>query len=115
MLSDFFRINLPYCFEKVEGDKWRCLNREYLPLGFNNRDDFYTKFPDLPISTSYSKLTEKFLLSIVDESFVQRNSEGHIEKIFLYNDGSSPMNSKDKSAWNDYFDKLKKLSKLEVK
>lgn len=118
MLSDFFRINLPYCFERVEGDKWRCLNREYQPIGFNARNAFDSELSAIPINTGYKRLTDKFLSDIVDEPVrIQRDENGDIVKIFLYDDGTNPMNQiKDsKALWDSYFEKLKKLSKLEVK
>ncbi|HMQ49750.1 MAG TPA: hypothetical protein PKA00_19725 [Saprospiraceae bacterium] len=115
MLSDFFRINLPYCFERVEGDKWRCLNREYQPIGVNKRDVSHSEFPDLLINTSYKGGTEKFLTQIIDDpARIQRDSDGKISKIFLYDDGTNPMNQArdSKKLWDSYFEKLKKLSKL---
>ncbi|MCB9050791.1 MAG: hypothetical protein H6556_15305 [Lewinellaceae bacterium] len=118
MLSDFFRINLPYCFERVEGDKWRCLNREYQPIGINKRDVHHSKFPDLPINTSYKRVTEKFLSEIVDDPVrIQRDSDGEIYRIFLYDDGTNPMNQlrDSKQLWDSYFEKLKKLSRLKIK
>ncbi len=118
MLSDFFRINLPYCFERVEGDKWRCLNREYQPIGFNKLDVFHSNSPTVPINTSYKGLTNKILSDIVDEALrMQKDENGDIVRIFLYDDGTNPMNQpKDSEAlWDAYFEKLKKLSKLKAK
>jgi len=118
MLSDFFRINLPYCFEKAEDGKWRCLNREYQPIGINKIDVYPSKFPDLPINTNYGELKEKFLLDLVDNpDRIQRDESGEIIRIFLYDDGTNPMNrQKDlKTLWDSYFRKLNKLSKLNVK
>lgn len=118
MLSDFFRINLPYCFERIEGDKWRCLNREYQPIGMNEKNISHSKFSDLPINTSYKRVTDKFLSEIVDNPVrIQRDTNGKIDRIFLYDDRTNPMNqSKDsKLLWDSYFDKLKKLSKLRIK
>lgn len=118
MLSDFFRINLPYCFEKIEGNKWRCLNREYQPIGINKRDELSLELSDLPINTSYKNVSDRFLSEIVDDPLrIQRDSDGKIYRIFLYDDGTNPMNqSRDsKKLWDSYFEKLKKLSKLKVK
>jgi hypothetical protein len=35
MLTDFFRINLPYGMQKNEKGEWMFFNREYVPLGWN--------------------------------------------------------------------------------
>lgn len=118
MLSDFFRINLPYCIERVEGDKWRCLNREYQPLGMNTRNRTEADNSKLPISTSYERLTENFIQKLVDgRDKIHRDDAGQIYKFFLYDDGTNPMNQAKESTklWDAYFDKLKKLSRLKRK
>jgi|SRR5690554_1114119 len=118
MLNDFFRINLPYGIAKNDRGEWMAFNREYMPLGFNNRANSGnpgTNFLEMPIYTKYKRLTEKFLLEIADnENSVKRNGDNEIIKVFLYNDGSNPRNqSADKTIlWDRYFGKLKKLSKL---
>lgn len=118
MLSDFFRINLPYGIARNNNGQWMAFNREYMPLGYNNiafkgRSDL-----DVPIYTKYKKLSEKLLLELAHhaENGIQRDENGEINKVFLYNDGTNPVNqSKDnKELWNSYFDKLKKLSKLRI-
>ncbi len=38
MLSDFFRINLPYGISRTDDNEWFAFNREYLPLGWNDSD-----------------------------------------------------------------------------
>lgn len=121
MLSDFFRINLPYGIAKNSKGEWMAFNREYMPIGFNNQDskgDPGTSYADLSIYTKYKGITEKLLTEISDnESDIHRDENGNIIKLFLYNDGTNPMNqSKDKNElWDIYFDKLKKLSKLIIK
>jgi len=117
MLSDFFRINLPYCIERVEGNKWRCLNREYQPLGVNVTH-YDADYSDLPVNTSYERLTDTFLEKLADgPERIQRDEQGNIVKFFLYGDGTNPMNQakESKKLWDAYFDKLKKLSRLKRK
>lgn len=38
-LTDFFRINLPYGIVRDSKGRWSAFNREYLPLGWNERED----------------------------------------------------------------------------
>ncbi len=69
MLSDFFRINLPYGLERNANGEWMAFNREYLPLGFNTKDlrsDFFPEkeVEDSPYYTRYKGLTERVLLSL---------------------------------------------------
>lgn len=119
MLSNFFRINMPYGIAQNEDGEWMAFNREYMPLGYNSLK--YKQTPgknyfDQPIYTKYKRLTEKFLIELVDEpGQVQRHPDGRIRFVFLYNDGTNPTNqSKDNpELWKRYFEKLKKLSKLE--
>jgi hypothetical protein len=118
MLSDFFRINLPYGIARNEKNEWMAFNREYMPLGFN---DYNFKgqpgedYTDMPVYSKYKGLTEKFLLELAhSDNGIQRNEDGDIIKVFFYNDRTNPRNqSKDNAAlWESYFSKLKKLSKL---
>lgn len=120
MLNDFFRINLPYGIAKNENGEWMAFNREYLPIGYNNRElkgDPGKSYLNLPVYTKYKKISQKLLLELADsEHAIQYNNAGDITKVFFYNDGTNPMNqSKEKKQlWDKYFDKLKKLSKLEI-
>lgn len=120
MLDNFFRINLPYGFAKNENGEWMAFNRDYRPIGYN--DSSKKELPgqsylDLPVYTKYQRVTEKLLLDIVDyEHEIHRNDKGEIVKIFLYNDQTNPVNqSSDKPIlWENYFKKLKRLSKLKI-
>lgn len=123
MLTNFFRINLPYGIAKNENDEWMVFNREYMPLGFNNvdfKEHVGISYADKPIYTKFSGLTEKFLIEIAfhPEKGVIRDEDGKIKTIFLYNDVSNPTNQskgQEELTWNLYFDKLRKLSKLKRK
>lgn len=122
MLSDFFRINLPYGFAKNANGEWMAFNREYRPIGYNESSEKGLpgqSYLDLPVYTKYQRVTEKLLLELVDDDdsgAIQRNDKGEIEKVFLYNDGTNPVNqSSDKpKLWENYFKKLQKLSKLKI-
>ena len=50
---------------------------------------------------------------------VIRDENDKIKTVFLYNDGSNPTNQnkkeEEKTAWDSYFEKLKKLSNLKRK
>ena len=121
MLGDFFRINMPYGICRNENNEWYAFNREYVPIGFNNTD-YATKFRkmDLPIYTAYKGLTEKKLLEIAwhPTNGVKRDENNQIFQVMLYNDGLNPMNQGGKDVpllWENYFKKLKLLSKLKQK
>lgn len=124
MLTNFFRINLPYGIAKNENDEWMAFNREYMPLGFNNLDfkeHVGSSYMDKPIYTKFNGLTDVFLTEIAfhPEKGIIRDEKGKIKTIFLYNDGSNPTNQNNKKeeeiAWDSYLKKLKKLSKLKRK
>lgn len=121
MLSDFFRINLPYGISRNDKGEWMAFNREYMPLGFNDysKSNFKEGVLEnslIPVRTKYKKLSDSFLESLVDKNSgsVQRNSDGEIIRIFLYNDGTNPINTDKQKHWESYFKKLEKLSKLEA-
>lgn len=120
MLDKFFKVNLPYGLIKNDKNEWAVFNREYQPLGFTIREHESVpqgSFDHLPIRAKYNRLTEKFLLEIAFDSDkgVYRNEQGEIYQIFLYNDGTNPVNLDDDKLWDDYFKRLKKLSKLSLK
>lgn len=119
MLNNFFRINLPYGIAKNDNDEWMAFNREYMPLGYNDIDykgHLGHSFNETPIYTKYKMLTEKVLIEIAhSHDCVQRNDKGEINRVYFYDDASNPVNQSTdkKELWNQYFDKLKKLSKFE--
>lgn len=120
MLSDFFRINLPYGIARNINGEWMAFNREYLPLGYN---DINLKgmpglsYLDLPVYTKYKKVPEKLLVELADDdTSIQRDNDGLISRVFLYDDGTNPTNiqSKNRDLWLRYFNKLEKLSGLQI-
>jgi len=121
MLSDFFRINMPYGMARNENEEWMFFNREYMPLGWNTKKpdedvpEFQYPFAQLPIHTKYKGLGEITLLKLAHsgEEAVRRNDEGKIVKLFFYNDSTNPQSSP--QHWNKYLAILKALSKCEVK
>lgn len=114
MLGDFFRINLPYSFGRNEDFGWTAFNREYVPLGWNDQRFSEKDWKGLPISTHYKRLSQSFLEKLAgDEEFIRRDKNGMIERVFLYNDRTNPMNSKKQVDWKNYFDKIKALSRLQ--
>lgn len=119
MLNDFFRINLPYGIAKDKEGNWMAFNREYLPIGFNNEDYKLhpgSSYKEFPVYTKYKGVTESLLKRVAhSEDGIRRNLEGKIITVFLYNDGSNPMNRNDEKDYyfEMYFKRIKLLSKLE--
>ncbi len=118
MLSDFFRINLPYGIAKNDKNEWLAFNREYMPLGFNN-NKFKgmpgKSYSDLPVYSNYGNISEDILLSLADnENAVIRDDDDNIEKVFFYDDESNPVNriKQDSVIWQKYFSKIITLSNL---
>lgn len=118
-LTNFFRINFPYGISKNENGDWIAFNREYMPLGFSDTKttkDLTIGYLDIPIGSNYSGLNDKFISALVNEpKDIQKNDSGEIVRFFLYDDGSNPCNSDNKSSWDSYFLKLKKLGLLNRK
>ena len=91
-----------------------------LSIGWNEREDSPVdinsdnSFGNIPIHTEYEKVPEKKLFEIAgDEKFVERDTDGKINRIYLYNDRTNPQSSNE--YWNDYFSKIKLLSRFERK
>ena len=119
MLSDFFRINLPYGIAKNKNGNWMAFNREYKPLGFNHpkwRGQPGEDYLDLPIYTNYGDIPEFVLLALASENpaAVFRDKENNIINVFFYDDASNPVNGigNNMDLWDEYFFKLITLSKL---
>lgn len=118
MLTDFFRINMPYGMKKNAEGEWMFFNREYVPLGWNSteshhKSEFGDFFSALPVYTNYKGLTESKLEKLAwGVEGVQRNQKGEIDRVFFYNDRTNPMN--DSKYWPDYIERIKALSKCTV-
>ena len=120
MLNDFFRINMPYGIAKNENGDWMAFNREYLPIGFNENVKGFdiNETSKYPVHTNYKRISDKTLLKLAwdDASGVKRNDTGDIITVFLYNDGTNPVNQssvkEENKYWEVYFDKIKLLSKF---
>lgn len=117
-LDNFFKINLPYGIRRNSSNKWFAYNREYLPLGWNNKEHDKgiltdNVYGDNPIYTEYKRLTSKKLLMIAgSEEYVRRDAQGEIEQIFLYDPRRNPTSSE--KNMQDYFRKIELLSKHAV-
>ena len=114
--NNFLEINMPYGIEKNTKGEWFAFNRLYSPIGWNKSnngahylsDDSHIK---IPIWTKYENATEIILKQLLDKiSAEQYDSNGLINKIYLYDDGTNPTIHSE--YWNTYLEKLKILSKL---
>lgn len=119
MLSDFFRINLPYGLVGNKEGYWMVFNRESKPIGFNIQSEinFSTENETTPAMFSfYPLLSDSLILELIDydESSVKRDNLGNIKKFWLYNDQTNPMNQREKENeyWKTYWNRLESLAKL---
>lgn len=121
MLDHFFTINLPYGLRKNDKGEWMVFNREYMPLGFyENPAGFdHLRDTDLPVYSAYKGLSEKLLLEIGGgEDGVNRDENGDIWRVWLYNDRTNPTAAyprEQKALYSEYFKKLERLARLRVK
>lgn len=117
MLTDFFRINLPYGMVNGENDKWMLFNRERKPIGFNT-DEPVKGLPKLPVYNGYWGLSDRFIMELVgyDETSITRDEKGNIQQFWLYNDATNPINqpSKNNEHWAVYWKKLEALARLDI-
>jgi hypothetical protein len=117
MLSDFFRINLPYGLKRNSNNEWFAFNREYVPLGWNSTDGHESihddkAFSKFQVYTKYKGLTENAILKIIkNPDAIQKDKEGKIAFVFFYNDKTNPQSSP--QYWNEYFDIIKAFSKFD--
>ena len=117
MLSDFFRINLPYGLKINSNGEWFVFNREYVPLGWNTTEGDKSIFNDrtfskYPVYTKYKGLTENAIMKIIkDDNAIQRDESGKIVAVFFYNDGTNPQSNP--KHWDDYFKIIKAFSKFD--
>lgn len=94
-----------------------------MPLGFNDqnfKEHVGISYQDKPIYTKFIGLTEKVLIEVAFDPIkgIIRDENGEIKTVFFYNDGSNPTNqdkSSEEKSWNEYFKKLRRLSKLKRK
>lgn len=113
MLTDFFRISLPYGLQETDSGKWYAFNREYIPIGFN---DYHMKpdrpFKHLSIHCDY-KLTDDIINAIVSlpGGGLQKDKSKR-RTIFLYDDETNPQSRNKSNLWDSYLSKIKLLSSL---
>lgn len=122
MLTDFFRINMPYGLQKNKDGEWMAFNREYMPLGFNTKDYWVPtsegedpRYGDLPIFTKFPKFTDEIMKGIIgDEDFIHRDEKGNIKTVFFYDDSTNPVNRKENLAehYSKYWTKLQRLATI---
>lgn len=111
MLSNFFRINMPYGIAKNQNGEWMAFNREYLPLGFTDlklKGSPGVDYGDLSVYTCYNNVNESILekLTLLSEGCtVQKDANGNIDRIYFYNDKTNPTskNGDSSSKWAKYF------------
>ena len=113
-LTNFFRINLPYGIAIKEDGSAMVFNREYLPVGINQRsEELQLDRTTIPVWTHYKGLTEKLLLRIAGNGQIDRYDNGKIKKVWLYDDSTNP--SVHQEYWAQYSEKVQLLSNLERK
>ncbi len=103
-LNDFRSIYFPYCIKKVSPGCFVVLNREYMPLGFNEKRD--VSYNELPIIAKIKGLTPATIKKLA------YNGEMRDNMIFLYNDGLIPTRSAENMRL--YLEKLAILAKYKV-
>ena len=112
-MVDFFRINLPYGFERNDKNEWFAFNHKYKPIGFATKERI--KYEEYPIYSKYKGLTDRFIENL-KPSQIEKDENGKISKFWLYNDETVPKsrysNDKNTKLWDEYFSKSKKLSYL---
>lgn len=104
-LQDFRAIYLPYCLLKQPNGGYVVLNREYKPIGFNTTNR--VNYEDYPIMTKFKSLTKKVAAKL------SWSKSENVDEIFLYNDGTNPLNSK--KNMDAYLKKIERLAKLKRK
>ncbi len=120
MLSDFFRINMPYGLAKNDCDEWIAFNREYRIIGCNDSSisEYHHLNAPKPFYTRYKGITETILSEMAwdDKYGIEKDENGVITKVYLYHDGTNPMNLTEHSEnlWKQYWDKLEILCKLKI-
>jgi len=108
MLTDFFRINMPYGMKRNDNGEWSFYNREYMPLGWTDSISD-SQFAGLPINAKYKNLGEGNLLKLSHsgEASVRRDNKGEIKQLWFYDDRTNPMNNSE--YWPNYFTKPAQL------
>ena len=115
-LQDFRAVCMPYCLKKQSDGVFLVLNRDYKPLTFCTYSNDYQN-QDLPIHLQIKGLTPKKIgqiISIGEGASFQKETE----TLFLYHDGSNPVNTftgkiKEKEL-EDYFKRLALLMPLAI-
>ena len=104
-INDFRAIYLTYCLKKQKDGSYIVLNRDYKPLGLNTYED--VKYEKYPIATKLPGMTKNKAIEL------SWNDSSETDNIFLYNDGTNPIQSKNNMS--EYLKKIEMLAKLKTK
>lgn len=102
-LSNFFRVNMPYCID-FKGKSIVARNREYAPL--NTTDTLY-EVPDAAKDAFFSFVLLKHQGGVMD-------LDGGGQRVFLYNDRTNPSDPGNGEFWSHYELALRLLSDMPV-
>lgn len=101
----FIRIYYPYCIQKIYGDKFIVLNREYKPLGF---------FPDYHWDASTTEHSIKMNKKTIDRlKKISVNYDSKRGIYYLYKSAGKLLKETDKM--DEYLNKLKSISAIHVR
>lgn len=116
MLSDFFRINLPYGVKLNIDGKLFAFNREYMPLGWSDYSrkkgvGHASPYADQPIHTRYGDINKK-LDSLITKHCLYTDQKEDGIVVFFYNDKTNPQSTP--FYWPRYFEIIKDISKFKI-
>ncbi len=98
-LLDFRAVCMPYCIKKLENGKYHVLNREYKPLSFCTANNDYLK-KELPIELEL-EITEQVISNLK-----LKGAQFQDNMIFLYGDGTNPLNEQHRKPYYELLDIL---------
>jgi hypothetical protein len=83
---DVLRVFLPYCAQKLKDGSYILLGREYKPVG--SLETGWSEWEEHPIVYEVEGLTPKMAAEL------SWNRNSNVERIYFYNDGCRPWDSK---------------------
>lgn len=104
MSSDFRQVFLPYCLDQQADGSYVVTNRRYKPVGDTRTG--YVEYGGLPVRVRFKNLTAAAARRL------DCQGRDRLDRIYLYNDGCIPNESKDN--WDAYSLRLQLLASLDI-
>lgn len=114
LLDNFFYLQMPYGMLRNADGTWYVVNREHMPLGWNNTDlkenfHFTEAYRNLPIHTRYTLTDAQIVKILAGAGNIQYDDNGNIKRFYFYHSESNPTSG----HWKTYAKIMERMASIQ--